>query len=59
MTYRKVKGKKSKSLTAIKCISASSKAIPSMVIYKGEYLQHYWFEPDAPCDWVVATSPKG
>jgi hypothetical protein len=58
-TGRRVKAKKGELLTSIECASATGYAIPPMVIYKGEYLQHHWFEPSAPRDWVVATSPKG
>jgi hypothetical protein len=55
----RIKAKKGELLTAIECVSATRTAIAPMIIYKGEYLQHHWFEPGAPRDWIVATSPKG
>jgi hypothetical protein len=54
-----VKVKKGELPIATEYVSATGMAIASMIIYKGEYLQHYWPEPGAPWDWVVATSPKG
>jgi hypothetical protein len=48
-SYR-IKAKKGKLLTAIECVSATGMTIAPMIIYKGEYLQHHWFEPSAPRD---------
>ena len=56
---RTIKAQRGELLTVIECSSATGVAIPPMIIYKGQHLQHYWFEPKAPRDWVVATSPNG
>lgn len=60
MTIKKHPGSRSWT-TIVECISATGVALTPLVIFKGESLQHQWFdhEMDFLKDWNLTASTKG
>jgi len=46
-------------ITAIECVSASSVAIPPLVIFKAKYTNTAWIPANTPLDWRFSTSNSG
>jgi len=56
---RKVVPGRQEWITAIECISATGKALPPLVIYKGGYNNTGWIPASTPLNWRFSTSING
>jgi hypothetical protein len=56
---RKVVPGRQEWITAIECISALGRALPPLIIYKGEYTNTRWIPTSTPLNWRFTTSRKG
>ncbi len=46
-------------VTDIECINAAGKALPPLLVFKGEYLNTRWLDERLPEGWFFATSKNG
>lgn len=56
---KKVIAGKQEWITDIECINAAGRALPPLLIFKGQNLNSGWIPPETPADWHFGVSENG